>query len=182
MEKKNGKGKEYDFNGKIEFEGEYKNGERNGKGKEYNKYGKLEFEGEYLNGKRNGKGKEYNKYGKLEFEGEYLNGEKNGKGKEYDSRGKIIFEGEYLNGEKKGVTETKRNYVKFESKLGTEKNIDLNKNVGAQKKFGPTGRVEEKIYIKKKKKVYLDNYQYHEIKDLGKEGLSTVVVHKRWGI
>ena len=35
-----------------------KNG--NGKVKEYNYKGKLEFEGEYLNGKRNGKGKEYN--------------------------------------------------------------------------------------------------------------------------
>ena len=28
------------------------------KSKEYNYYGKLVFEGEYLNGKRNGKGKE----------------------------------------------------------------------------------------------------------------------------
>ena len=51
---KNGKGyiKEYYDNGKLEFEGEYLNGERNGKGKEYNYYGKLEFEGEYLNGRR----------------------------------------------------------------------------------------------------------------------------------
>ena len=46
MEKRNGKGKEYNyFDGKIKFEGEYLNGERNGKGKEY-KYGKLIFEGE----------------------------------------------------------------------------------------------------------------------------------------
>jgi len=44
----------------------------NGKGKEYNYNGKLLFEGEYLNGIKNGKVKEYNKYGKLEFEGEYL--------------------------------------------------------------------------------------------------------------
>ena len=29
----NGKGKEYDFRGKLVFEGEYLNGERNGKGK-----------------------------------------------------------------------------------------------------------------------------------------------------
>ena len=28
-------------------------GERNGKGKEYNSNGKLRFEGEYLNGKKN---------------------------------------------------------------------------------------------------------------------------------
>jgi len=52
------------------FEGEYKNGEKNGKGKEYNDNGKLKFEGEYKNGKRwNGKGKEYYGNGKLEFEG-----------------------------------------------------------------------------------------------------------------
>ena len=56
------------------FEGEYLNGERNGKGKEYSYDGKLKFEGEYLNGKRHGKGKEY--LNKLFFEGEYLNGER----------------------------------------------------------------------------------------------------------
>ena len=109
------------------------NGERNGKGKEYNYYGQLDFEGEYLNGKRNGKGKEYYKNGKkwngkgydyyskfiyeikegkchiIEyqnngkklFEGEYLNGERNGKGKEFNSLEDLIFEGEYLNGKGK---------------------------------------------------------------------------------
>ena len=34
------------------FEGEYLNGKRNGKGKEYDYNGKLEFEGEYLNGNK----------------------------------------------------------------------------------------------------------------------------------
>ena len=34
------------------FEGEYLNGKRNGKGKEYGYDGSLKFEGEYLNGKR----------------------------------------------------------------------------------------------------------------------------------
>ena len=33
-------------------EGEYINGKRNGKGKEYDYNGKLIFEGEYLNGER----------------------------------------------------------------------------------------------------------------------------------
>ena len=56
----NGKGREYDgFYGSLKYEGEYKNGERNGKGKEFDYNGELRFEGEYLNGKRNGKGKEY---------------------------------------------------------------------------------------------------------------------------
>jgi len=52
----------------------YKIGDKNGKGKEYNYNGKLIFEGEYLNGKRNGRGKECDKNGNLNFEGEYFNG------------------------------------------------------------------------------------------------------------
>ena len=48
-----------------------------GKGKKYNWNGKLIFEGEFLNGKRHGKGKEYDELNdKLIFEGEYKNGKK----------------------------------------------------------------------------------------------------------
>ena len=46
------------------------------KGKEYFYDGNLEFEGEYINGKRNGKGKEYYENGQINFEGEYLTGKK----------------------------------------------------------------------------------------------------------
>ena len=46
----------------------------NGKGKEYNHNDQLIYEGEYLNGKRNGKGKEYDDKGHLIYEGEYVNG------------------------------------------------------------------------------------------------------------
>ena len=117
----NGKVKEYDSYGKLEFEGEYLNGKRNGKGKEYS-IGYLIFEGEYSNGQRNGKGrkysfgaikleeensnqqrkeKDYNSNDKIIFEGEYLNGKRwNGKGKEYGDNGKIKFEGVYTNGQK----------------------------------------------------------------------------------
>ena len=49
--KKNGKGKDFDQNGKLIYEGEFLNGKRYGKGKEYNFDGKLLFEGEYINGK-----------------------------------------------------------------------------------------------------------------------------------
>ena len=65
------------------MKGEYLNDKRNGKGKEYDWIGKLKFEGEYLNDKRNGKGKEYNNNGKLIFKGEYLDG-KIWNGKAYD--------------------------------------------------------------------------------------------------
>ena len=47
-----------------------------GKEKNYDYYGRLQFEGEYLDGKRNGKGKEYYNNGSLRYEGEYLNGER----------------------------------------------------------------------------------------------------------
>ena len=48
------------FSNKLKYEGGYLNGQRNGKGKEYDYDGNLIFEGEYLNGQRNGKGKEFN--------------------------------------------------------------------------------------------------------------------------
>ena len=55
--KKNGKGKEYDYDGIILFDGEYLNGKRNGKAKEYDDEGNLKFDGIYLNDlKWNGKG------------------------------------------------------------------------------------------------------------------------------
>ena len=115
----NGKVKEYyDWNGKLEFEGEYLNGKRHGKGKKYYN-GELIFEGEYLYGYRF-KGKYYINE-RLEYEGEYLfynkfNGKgfdeygniiyelKNGNGKvkEYYDDGKLKYEGEYLNGKSNG--------------------------------------------------------------------------------
>ena len=91
--KKNGKGKEFDYNGIIKFEGEYLNGERNGKGKEYNNEGELIFEGNYSEGIRDGYAKLYNE-GKLIFKGEYSDGKIKGSGDEYYD-GKIIFKGLY---------------------------------------------------------------------------------------
>ena len=76
MKNGSGKGKEYDENNKLIFEGEYKNSKRwNGKGYDIN--GNIIYE--LNNG--NGKVKEYDLDGKLIFECEYLNGEFNGKGK-----------------------------------------------------------------------------------------------------
>ena len=98
MKGKRWNGNGYNIKDNIEFE--IKDGE--GNIKEYNYYGKLEFEGEYKNGERNGQGKEYDiYYGKLVFEGEYKNGKRwTGKGKEYNNDGSLIYEGEYLNGER----------------------------------------------------------------------------------
>ena len=61
------------------MKGEYLNGKRNGKGKEYDWFGKIKFEGEYLYNFKL-KGKSYLNE-KLEYEGEYSCYNKwNGKG------------------------------------------------------------------------------------------------------
>ena len=90
MEKK---GKEYNKQGKLLFEGEYLYNYKY-KGKGYHK-GKLDIEGEYLFDKK-WDGKEYDENGNLI--NEIKNG--NGKVKEYDNNDRLIYEGEYLNGEK----------------------------------------------------------------------------------
>ncbi len=81
------------------------------------------------------------------------------------------------------VTKRKRNFVKFESKLGTERETDMTKIEGAKKLRAIQPRQEEKIIQKKKRKEYLDNYQYHETVDIKnpKPNRVSVVEHKRLG-
>jgi hypothetical protein len=85
--------------------------------------------------------------------------------------------------EESAVTERKRNFVKFESKLGTEKETDLTKIAGIKKTREIQPRTEEKIIQKRKKKEYLDNYQYHETVDIKhpKPNRISIVAHKRLG-
>ena len=53
----------YDFDGRLEFEGEYLNGKRwIGKEKEYNSDDELIFEGYYFNGERKGKRRKKEEY------------------------------------------------------------------------------------------------------------------------
>ena len=107
MEKRNGKGKKYNMNGELQFDGEYLNNYKL-KGREYiNKL--LEYEGEFLFNKK-WSGKWYDENwniiyilnngndrvkeshdGELKFEGEYLNGRRNGKGKVYNWKNKLEF-------------------------------------------------------------------------------------------
>ena len=66
-----------------------------------NDEGKLIFEGEYKNGKRNGKGKEYSYSSGIISEAKY----EKGKGwiittGEFNDNGKLFFEGEYIDGER----------------------------------------------------------------------------------
>ena len=81
------------------------------------------------------------------------------------------------------VTKRKRNFVKFESKLGTERETDMTKIEGAKKLREIQPRQEERIIQKKKRKEYLDNYQYHETVDIKhpKPNRVSIVEHKRLG-
>ena len=91
--------------------------------------------------------------------------------------------------EESGVARKKRNYVMYESKLGTEKEQNLQKLHDAPKPkakpkpAAPKPRTEEKIIQKKKKKEYLDNYQYHETKDIKDNNPNkvSIVTHQRLG-
>ena len=89
--------------------------------------------------------------------------------------------------EESGVTKKKRNYVMYESKLGTEKNTHITKIQQQVKKKKPvrepSPRVEERIVIKKKRHEYLDNYQYHETKVLRDKNprKQVLVEHQRLG-
>ena len=90
--------------------------------------------------------------------------------------------------EEAGVRKKKRNYVLYESKLGTETEKDLKKIEEAPKpkpkpkpKQQPRQRVEERIIQKKKRREYLDNYQYKETKNIKNPKTLSVVTHQRLG-
>jgi hypothetical protein len=97
--------------------------------------------------------------------------------------GKFIVVEKEKKFEESAVTQRKNNFVKFESKLGTEKETDLTKIAGIKKTREIQPRTEEKIIQKKKKKEYLDNYQYHETVDIKhpKPNRISIVAHKRLG-
>ena len=90
--------------------------------------------------------------------------------------------------EEAGVKRKKRNYVLYESKLGTEKERNL-KKIEEPPKPKPKPkpvvkpRVEEKIVQKKKRIEYLDNYQYKETKNIKNPNPRrvSIVTHQRLG-
>ena len=88
--------------------------------------------------------------------------------------------------EEVGVKRKKRNYVLYESKLGTEKEKNLQKLADAPKpkpKPVPVARprIEDKIIQTKKRLEYLDNYQYKETKVIKNPRKASVVTHQRLG-
>ena len=95
--------------------------------------------------------------------------------------------------EETGVRRKKRNYVMYESKLGTQKETNLKKidepkpmpKPKPKPKPVPVARprMEERIITTKKRKEYLDNYQYLESKVIRRPDPNrvSIVEHKRLG-
>ena len=91
--------------------------------------------------------------------------------------------------EEAGVRRKKRNYVLYESKLGTEKEKNFKKIEEPKPKPKPKPkpvpvarpRMEEKIITQKRRIEYLDNYQYHESKVIRRPDPNrvSIVEHKR---
>ena len=77
-----------------------------------------------------------------------------------------------------GVARKKRNYVMYESKLGTEKERDISK-ITAKKIRKPEPRMFERIEQKKTRREILDNYQYHETKVIKEPHNASYVFHQR---
>ena len=170
------KGKEYNYEGNLVYEGEYLNGKRNGKGRIYygNNLPTLKYEGEFSNGKKHGKGIEYDIDKHLKYEGEFLNGKKHGKGKEYIYKftftlyGKyieqnyLLFEGEYFNDYKvKGKEYYANGKLKFEGEYLFNKKLkgkiyDCNGNIIFKLDNG-NAKIEEKENYKCIKILYNSN-------------------------
>ena len=82
--------------------------------------------------------------------------------------------------EESGVAKKKNNYVMFTSKLGTEKQKEKLQQVRAAQ---PKPRKTETIIQTRKKKEYIDNYQYQESKDIRNTNPNreSIVRHRRLG-
>jgi hypothetical protein len=115
-----------------------------------------------------------------------LGGVKENKNVIHGKDGKFTITEKEKKFEEAGVTRKKRNYVMYESKLGTEKEQEVQhiKEVKKQKpKVVPQPRNEEKIITQMKRVEYLDNYQYHETKDIkdNDPNKQSIVTHQRLG-
>ena len=120
-------------------------------------------------------------------------GVKQNKGVIQGKGAKFIIEEKEKKFEEAGVKRKKRNYVLYESKLGTEKEQNLKKieEPKPMPKFKPKPkpvpvarpRMEERIVLKKKRLEYLDNYQYLETKVIRRPNPNrvSIVTHQRLG-
>ena len=117
----NGKGKKFDKNGNIIYEGEIINGKANGKGT-FNYKNGYYYVGQWLNDKKNGKGTIYDKNGNVNYEGDFVNGKYEGYGKGICENGGYYI-GQWFGGLKngKGILYYKNGNVKYEGDFVNDK-------------------------------------------------------------
>ncbi len=91
-----GKGKQYDENGVLTYEGAFSSGAREGKGISYEN-GSMIYEGNFSADVYSGAGKQFES-GKLVYEGVFAGGERSGEGIEYYPGGGPKYKGTFLDG------------------------------------------------------------------------------------
>ena len=106
--KKNGKptgiAQVYTSNNKCVYQGPVKNRKPHGKeGKCFYSNGKICYEGNWKNGKMDGKGVCYNEKGELCYSGYFKNGKRDGKGKSFGVDGGLCYDGNWKNGKRDGM-------------------------------------------------------------------------------
>ncbi len=88
----------YHKNGKLRYEGNFKDGFAHKKGKSYYENGNVLYEGDFKDGLFHGKGKFYDEKGNLSYEGDFKDDLAYGEGKFYDEEGKLRYEGNVKEG------------------------------------------------------------------------------------
>ena len=122
---RNGRGKEYDGNEGLLYDGEWLNGKRIGKGVEYAN-GKKVYDGEWKNGVRNGEGTEYTD--DAAWSGVWKNGKKDGKFSALFNDG--MAEEIWSNGVKMGSVLTRKDGVKEVRRMVGRKEVIVEWNDG----------------------------------------------------
>ncbi|MGL4630274.1 MAG: MORN repeat-containing protein [Leadbetterella sp.] len=97
------------------YEGEWSLGKRHGKGKEYQKDGKLKYEGAFINNKYEGFGVLYLKSGE-KYSGEFIQGIPHGKQSTFTQKNGDRIIVDYINGKKEG----KARYIYYGGVEGTK--------------------------------------------------------------
>ena len=123
-----GKGKQFDDNEGLLYDGEWLNGQRSGKGVEYVN-GKKVYDGWWLNGMRNGEGTEY--AGDTAWTGMWKNGKKDGKFRHLFEGGMI--EDAWSNGVKTGSVVTRKDGVKEVRRIVGGKEVIVGWEYGGRK-------------------------------------------------
>lgn len=84
------------------YQGHLKGGKREGKGKYFNKNGSIRYEGDFCQDMREGNGKCFDNNGVLRYEGQMKSNYGEGNGKLYSCDALIIFEGNFKKGKMEG--------------------------------------------------------------------------------